>query len=151
MANEDATRLWTNGYILLGKNTRIEVEEVSIDLSRDLKEHYNSGSNTPSTLIPGQEKIDFKIKRIFSNTTLMQVYLKRCSFDMILFNNSSDPGTNTTGEQICALSGCMLSKNSLGTLGKGEAVQEDISGKALNITFNIKEIAPMINPACESL
>lgn len=151
MANEDATRLWTNGYILLGKNTRIEVEEVSIDLSRDLKEHYNSGSNTPSTLIPGQEKIDFKIKRIFSNTTLMQVYLKRCSFDMILFNNSSDPGTNTTGEQICALSGCMLSKNSLGTLGKGEAVQEDISGKALDITFNIKEIAPMINPACESL
>ena len=151
MANEDATRLWTNGYILLGKNTRIEVEEVSIDLSRDLKEHYNSGSNTPSTLIPGQEKIDFKIKRIFSNTTLMHVYLKRCSFDMILFNNSSDPGTNTTGEQICALSGCMLSKNSLGTLGKGEAVQEDISGKALDITFNIKEIAPMINPACESL
>lgn len=151
MANENATRLWTNGYIIIGKNTRIEVEEVSIDLSRDLKEHYNSGSNTPAMLIPGQEKIDFKIKRIFSNTTLTQVYLKRCSFSMILFNNSSDPGTNTTGEEICALSGCMFSKDTLGTLGKGEAVTEDFSGKALDITFNVKEIAPMINPTCEAL
>ena len=73
MANEDATRLFTNGYIIIGKNTRIEVEEASIDLSRDLKEHYNSGSNTPSTLIPGQEKISFKIKRIFSNTPNSEV------------------------------------------------------------------------------
>lgn len=151
MANEDATRLWTNGYIILGKNTRIEVEEVSIDLSRDLKEHYNSGSNTPSTLIPGQEKIDFKIKRIFSNTTTMKIYQKRCSFDMILFNNSSDPGVGTTGEEVCALSGCMLSKNSLGTLGKGEAVLEDIAGKALGITFKLDEIAPMVNETCKQL
>lgn len=151
MANEDATRLWTNGYIIIGKNTRIEVEEVSIDLSRDLKEYYNSGSNTPATLIPGQEKIDFKIKRIFSNTTLTQVYLKRCSFQMVLYNNSSDPGTNTTGEEVCALSGCMFSKDTLGTLGKGEAVTEDLSGKALDITFNINEIAPMINPTCTAL
>ena len=140
MANEDATRLWTNGYIIIGKNTRIEVEEVSIDLSRDLKEYYNSGSNTPATLIPGQEKIDFKVKRIFSNTTLTQVYLKRCSFQMVLYNNSSDPGTNTTGEEICALSGCMFSKDTL-----------DLSGKALDITFNINEIAPMINPTCTAL
>lgn len=151
MVNENATRLWTNGYLILGKSTRIEVEEVSIDLSRDLKEHYNSGSNTPSTLIPGQEKISFKVKRIFSNTTLTQVYLKRCSFDMILFNNSSDPGEGTTGEQVCALSGCMFEKDSLGTLGKGEAVTEDLSGKALNITFNINEIAPMVNPTCDAL
>lgn len=151
MANEDATRLWTNGYIIIGKNTRIEVEEVSVDLSRDLKEHYNSGSNTPAMLIPGQEKIDFKIKRIFSNTTLTQVYLKRCSFTMVLYNNSSDPGINTTGEEICALSGCMFSKDSLGTLGKGEAVTEDLSGKALDITFNTNEIAPMINPTCDAL
>ena len=151
MANEEATKLWTNGYIILGKNTRIEVEEVSVDLSRDLKEHYNSGSNTPSTLIPGNEKIDFKIKRIFSNVTMVKIYQKRCSFDMILFNNSSDPGVGTTGEEVCALSGCMLSKDTLGTLGKGEAVSEDISGKALDITFKLEEIAPMINPACDAL
>ena len=151
MADENATRIWTNGYLIIGKNTRIEVEEVSVDLSRDLKEHYNSGSNTPAMLIPGQEKIDFKIKRIFSNTTLTQKKKKRCSFSMILYNNSSDPGINTTGEEVCALSGCMFSKDTLGTLGKGEAVTEDLSGKALNITFNINEIAPMINPTCDLL
>ncbi len=151
MADENATRIWTNGYIIIGKSTRIEVEEVSVDLSRDLKEHYNSGSNTPAMLIPGQEKIDFKIKRVFSNTTLTQVYLKRCSFTMVLFNNSSDPGINTTGEEICALNGCMFSKDTLGTLGKGEAVTEDLSGKALSITFNTNEIAPMVNPTCDAL
>lgn len=151
MANENSTRLWLNGYLILGKNTRIEVEEISVDLSRDLKEHYNSGSNKPSTLIPGQEKITFKIKRIFSNTTLTQIYLKRCSFDMILFNNSSDPGENTTGEQICALSGCMFEKDSFSGLGKGEAVTEDIDGRALDITFNTNEIAKIINPTCDAL
>lgn len=151
MANEDATKIWVNGYIVIGKSTRIPVQEVSVDLSRDLKEHYNSGVTTPSALVPGQEKIEFKIKRIFSNTTMMKVYQKRCSFNMILFNNSSDPGENTTGEQVCALSGCMLSKNSLGSLGKGDPVTEDISGKALDITFNIDEISPMINPTCTNL
>lgn len=151
MANENSTRIWLNGYLILGKNTRIEVEEISVDLSRDLKEHYNSGSSKPSTLIPGNEKISFKIKRIFSNTTLTQIYLKRCSFDLILFNNSSDPGENTTGEQICALSGCMLEKNSLSGLGKGEPVTEDIDGRALDITFNTNEIAKIINPTCDQL
>lgn len=151
MANEDATKIWVNGYIVIGKSTRIPVQEVSVDLSRDLKEHYNSGVTTPSALVPGQEKIEFKIKRIFSNTTMMKIYQKRCSFNMILFNNSSDPGENSTGEQVCALSGCMLSKNSLGSLGKGDPVTEDISGKALDITFNIDEISPMINPTCTNL
>jgi hypothetical protein len=151
MANENSTRLWVNGYILLGQKTRIEVEEVSVDLSRDLKEHYNSGISKPNALIPGQEKIDFKIKRIFSDVTLAKIYEKRCSFSMILFNNSSDPGNNTTGEQVCALSGCMLSKESLSGLGRGDAVTEDVDGKALDITWNITEIAKMINPACANL
>ena len=151
MADDKATRLWLNGYILLGQKTRIEVEEVSVDLSRDLKEHYNSGVSKPAALIPGNEKIDFKIKRIFSDVTLAKIYEKRCSFSMVLFNNSSDPGLNTTGEQVCALSGCMLSKDSLGPLGKGEAVMEDVAGKALDITWNITEIAKMINPACSDL
>lgn len=151
MASDDANRLWVNGYIILGKNTRIPVQEVSVDLSRDLKEQYNSGVTTPSALVPGQEKIEFKIKRIFSNTTMMKIYLKRCYFNMVLFNNSSDPGENTQGEQVCALEHCILSKNSLSGLGKGDPVTEDISGKALNITFNIDEIAPLLNPACENL
>ena len=151
MASEDANRLWVNGYIILGKSTRIPVQEVSVDLSRDLKEQYNSGVTTPSALVPGQEKIEFKIKRIFSNTTMMKIYLKRCYFNMVLFNNSSDPGDNTQGEQVCALEHCILSKNSLSGLGKGDPVTEDISGKALNITFNLDEIAPLLNPACEIL
>ena len=151
MANDKATQLWLNGYILLGQKTRIEVEEVSVDLSRDLKEHYNSGVSKPAALIPGNEKIDFKVKRIFSDVTLAKIYEKRWSFSMILFNNSSDPGINTTGEQVCALSGCMLSKDSIGPLGKGEAVMEDVAGKALDITWNITEIAKMINPACSDL
>lgn len=151
MVNDDSMRLWTNGYIVLGANTRVSVQEVSIDLSRDLKEHYNSGVNTPSALVPGQEKIDFKIKRIFSNTVMMKIYQKRCYFNMVLFNNSSDPGENTQGEQVCALTGCILSKNSLGSLGRGDPVTEDISGKALDITFNIDKIAVLLNPACTNL
>ena len=66
MVNDNANRLWVNGYIILGKNTRIPVQEVSVDLSRDLKEHYNSGVSKPSALVPGQEKIEFKIKRILA-------------------------------------------------------------------------------------
>ena len=82
---------------------------------------------------------------------MMKIYLKRCQFNMVLFNNSSDPGENSTGEKVCSLTGCILSKNGLGTLGKGEAVQEDIKGKALDITFNIDEIAPLLNETCKNL
>ena len=151
MANQNATKLWVHGYILLGKKTRIEVEEVSVDLSKDLKEHYDAGTADPNALIPGQRKYDFKIKRIFSDTTLAKIWDKNCSFSMILFNNSADPGANTTGEQICVLNDCMLSKVSLSGLGKGDAVTEDVDGKALSITWNVKEIAKMINPACQDL
>ena len=151
MANEDFNRLWVNGYIVLGQHTRINVEEVSVDLSRDLKEHYHSGVSKPAALVPGQEKIEFKIKRIFSNTTMVKIYLNRCYFNMVLFNNSADPGENTQGEQVCALTGCILQKDSLGSLGKGDPVTEDVSGKALDITFNIDEIAPLVNPSCDSL
>ena len=151
MANEDATKIWTNGYIVLGTSTRIPVQEVSIDLSRDLKEHYNSGVSKPSVLVPGQGKIEFKIKRIFSNTTLMQIYLNRCSFNMILFNNSNNPGDNTQGESVCSLTGCILDKNSISLGGSGDPVQEDVSGKALDITFNLTEIASMVNAACNGL
>lgn len=151
MANEDFNRLWVNGYIVLGAHTRINVEEVSVDLSRDLKEHYHSGVSKPAALVPGQEKIEFKIKRIFSNTTMVKIYLNRCYFNMVLFNNSSDPGENTQGEQVCALTGCILQKDSLGSLGKGDPVTEDVSGKALDITFNIDQIAPLLNPSCDSL
>ena len=151
MANEDFNRLWVNGYIVLGAHTRINVEEVSVDLSRDLKEHYHSGVSKPAALVPGQEKISFKIKRIFSNTTMVKIYLNRCYFNMVLFNNSSDPGENTQGEEVCALTGCMLDKDSLGSLGKGDPVTEDISGKALDITFKIDEISPLVNPTCDAL
>lgn len=151
MADENSTQIWTNGYIVLGASTRIPVEEVSIDLSRDLKEYYNSGSPKAAALIPGNEKIDFKIKRIFSNITLINIYLKRCQFNMVLFNNTADPGNNTTGQQVCALTGCLLEKNNLGTLGKGDPVEEDVSGKALDITFNITEIASFVNPTCNNL
>ena len=75
---------------------------------------------------------------------MAQIYLKRCSFQMILYNNSSEPTELSSGEAVCTLSGCMLSKDSIGTLGNGEAV-------ALSITFNIEEIAQMINPLCENL
>ena len=125
MANEDATKIWTNGYIVLGTSTRIPVQEVSIDLSRDLKEHYNSGVSKPSALVPGQE--------------------------MILFNNSSNPGDNTQGESVCSLTGCILDKNSISLGGSGDPVQEDVSGKALDITFNLTEIASMVNAACNNL
>ena len=152
MADEDATRIWTNGYIVLGASTRIPVQEVSVDLSRDLKEYYNSGVSKPATLVPGQEKIEFKIKRIFSSTTFMKIYQKRCSFDMILFNNSNDPGENTQGEKVCSLIGCIISKNALSSMGKGgEPVTEDITGKALDITFDIDQIAKMVNPTCPNL
>jgi hypothetical protein len=152
MVNENSTRIWTNGYIVLGASTRIPVQEVSVDLSRDLKEHYNSGVSQPSALVPGQEKIEFKIKRIFSSTTMMKIYLNRCQFNMILFNNSNNPGEDTQGEAVCSLTGCMLSKNSLSSMGKGgDPVTEDITGKALNITFKLDQIASMVNPTCTNL
>lgn len=148
MAEDNSTQLWLNGYIILGTNIRIDIQEVTVNQSRDLNENYNAGASKASALVPGKEKIEFTIKRVFSNTTMMAIYQARCQFDMILANNSNNPGPNNSGEKVCALTGCMLSQNNLGTLGSGEAVTEDIQGKALDVKFEKTEIASIVNPDC---
>ena len=144
---EDSNRLWVNGYIILGTKTRIPIQEVSIDLTRDTKRQYNAGVNKPGSLIPGQERIEFKIKRIFSNTVIVKLYEKRCYFNMVLFNNSSDPGENTQGEKVCALINCLLTKVSISGLGKGDAVTEEDSLRAMRIKisqYNKSQVAVVI-------
>ena len=81
--DENATRLWLNGYILIGTSTRIPVQEVSVDLSRDLKEYYSAGSPDASALIPGQNKIEFSIKTRSSTPFKRTVFF---SFVFITFS-----------------------------------------------------------------
>lgn len=151
MADDTATRGILNGYIVLGRDKRIMVEEVSVNLTRDLTEKYNAGVRTPSALVPGQEKIDFTIKRVYRDPTFTKLYEKACEFPMALFNNSTNPGANTSGDKIFALTRCVLSQDNIGPLNGQDFMMEDIQGKALGITFEDKEIAAILNPACDTV
>ena len=84
--DENATRLWLNGYILIGTSTRIPVQEVSVDLSRDLKEYYSAGSPDASALIPGQNKIEFSIKRVNNSyiSFSLTIYMTYPSYNIIV-------------------------------------------------------------------
>lgn len=140
------TRLWINGYLVLGRGYMVEMQDCTVNQTRDLKEDYGAGSTKANILIPGQEKIDFTIKRVFSEITMQEVYRNKCMFDMLLFNNSNNPGG--TGESVCVVKGCVLSQNNLGGFASGETVTEDIQGKALDIEWNVKEIESYVQKNC---
>lgn len=151
MADTNANRGVLNGYILLGKSTRINVEEVSFNLSRDLTRRYNTGVVQPAAIIPGQEKIEFTIKRVFSDATINKIYKARCSFSMVLFNNSNNPGANTSGDKVLSVTGCILGQDNIGPLNGSDFMTEDVSGEALDIVIEDKLIAEIVNPTCVNL
>ena len=148
---ENAMQGVLNGYIVLGKNTRIQVEEVQINLSRDLTRRYNTGIVQAAGIVPGQERIEFTIKRVFSNATLHRIYKARCMFSMVLFNNSTNPGLSTDGDKILTLTGCILGSDNIGPLNGSDFMTEDVSGEALDILVEDKEVAEIVNSTCTNL
>ena len=138
----DVIRFFETGYIVIGK-TRFDVEEISINASRDMNPYHVAAQRDPIDQRPGKNKIDFSFKRAFGDTVLAKIYDNCCVFTMILFNNDPD-----TDQEVVALTGCRLSQDNIGPVNGSDIVSEDIQGSAVKRVWKMSEIEEIIASEC---
>lgn len=142
--------LFETGYIVIG-NKRLDVEEISVNVSRDYTPYHVAAQRDPIDQRPGKNKIEFSFKRAFSDTFLSQLYDNMCKFTMILMNN--DPvgfDGSGTAQKIMVLRGCRISQDNMGPINGGDIVSQDISGVAIERITDFDKISEAIQ-ACTKI
>lgn len=142
--NGEAFNFFETGYILIG-NKRFDVEEISVNASRDLTPYHIAAQRDPISLRPGKNKIEFTMKRAFSDAILAKMYDDCCIFAMLLINND-DPDAP---QSIMMLEGCRLTQDNIGPINGSDIVTEDLQGTAIKRTWETCAIAETIDKVCD--
>ena len=137
------THFFETGYILINKQA-FDVEEISINLSRDLNPYHVASQRDPIDQRPGRTKIDFSFKRAFGDKIFLSMFMQNCQFTLALHNND-DPDH----PQIVLLTGCRLSQDNIGPVNGGDIVSEDLQGSASGIEFDCNIIKSALTKECE--
>ena len=136
------TRFFETGYILVNGKA-FDVEEISINQSRDMNPYHVASQRDPIDQRPGRNKIDFSFKRAFGDQVFLKLYQSCCTFTLILMNNDA-----ATAQKVVALEGCRLSQDNIGPVNGGDIVSEDIQGSASKIIFDFCKIESAISDKC---
>ena len=132
------------GYIIIG-NRRFDVEEISVNASRDLTPYHVAAQRDPIALRPGKNKIEFSFKRAFSDAILAKMYDTCCIFAMLLMNND-DPDN---AQKIMMLEGCRLTQDNIGPINGADVVSEDLQGTAVARTWESCYISETLDTYCD--
>ena len=132
------------GYIIIGKK-RFDVEEISINASRDMTPYHVAAQRDPIDQRPGKNKIEFSFKRAFSDAILANMYDTCCVFSLLLINND-DP---TNQQQVVLLEGCRLSQDNIGPVNGSDVVSEDLQGVARRRIWKMCHIRDALAQTCE--
>lgn len=133
------TRFFETGYIQVGEKF-FDVEEISINLSRDLNPYHVASQREPISQRPGRTKIDFSMKRAFGDKLFLSMFYYGALFDLLLFNADSDDGK----QEVVHLTNCRLSQDNIGPVNGGDIVSEDLQGSASGILFDCEKIQSRI-------
>lgn len=137
MAQDEQLKIFELGKVTFN-GKQIYLEEITVNVTRDLAEYYTTDSFDAKEIRPGRKKIDFTIRKAKDlskdGSTLMNWFLHTTKFNMIVY------AMNVSEEEckprpVAALEGCRLSKNQLGNFDASKPVQEDIEGKAMKIKY----------------
>ena len=145
--NDTELNFFETGYIMIG-GKRYDVEEISINQSRDMNPYHVASQRDPIAQRPGRNKIDFSFKRAFGDTIFAKIYQSACTFDMVLLNNDQK-SDGESGTAIIELKGCRLSQLNIGPINGGDIVSEDIQGSATQIVYDICQIKNDLDNACD--
>ena len=132
------------GYIIIGKR-RFDVEEISINASRDITPYHVAAQRDPIDQRPGKNKIEFSFKRAFSDAILANMYDTCCVFSLLLINND-DP---TNQQQVVLLEGCRLTQDNIGPVNGSDVVSEDLQGVARRRVWKMCSIRDALAQTCE--
>ena len=130
-----STHFFETGYIQVGDKF-FDVEEISINLSRDLNPYHVASQRDPISQRPGRTKIDFSMKRAFGDKLFLSMFYYGALFDLILFNADSDDQK----QKVITLTNCRLSQDNIGPVNGGDIVSEDLQGSASGILFDCETI-----------
>lgn len=142
--NGQSFNFFETGYILIG-NKRFDVEEISVNASRDLTPYHVAAQRDPISLRPGKNKIEFTMKRAFSDAILAKMYDTCCIFAMLLINNDNPEKP----QSIMMLEGCRLTQDNIGPINGSDVVTEDLQGTAIKRTWETCSIAQTIDNICD--
>jgi len=132
------------GYIIIG-NKRFDVEEISVNASRDMTPYHVAAQRDPIDQRPGKNKIEFSFKRAFSDAILGKMYDSCCVFSLLLINND-DP---YTPQQILLLEGCRLTQDNIGPVNGSDVVSEDLQGVARRRVWRSCSIVNSLDETCD--
>jgi len=130
------------GYIIIAGNV-FDVEEISINQSRDMNPYHVASQRDPIDQRPGRNKIDFSFKRAFGDAIFLKMYKECCTFSLMLVNNDAE-----TAQNVVLLTGCRLSQDNIGPVNGGDIVSEDIQGSASGIEIEMCKIESKIAKEC---
>lgn len=138
MVQNEQLKIFELGRIIFNNNEEIWLEEVTVNVTRDLSEYYTSDSFDAKEIRPGRKKIDFTIRKAKdlskNGLTLTKFFATTEQFTMSLYAlNVQDDLCNP--KQVAELTGCRLSKSQIGNFDASKPVQEDLEGKAKHITW----------------
>lgn len=108
----------------------IYIEGITVTPSMTVDERYTSDSHIPKEVIKGKKKIEWTVKRAFDGNKLSQYYEDGTEFEMILYDNDTDPVT-----PIMKLSGCLIEKDVFGEMNGDKSVPQELSGRAASRTL----------------
>lgn len=117
----------------------IWLEEITVNVTRDLSEYYTTDSFDAKEIRPGRKKIDFTIRKAkdLSKTglALTRLFATTQSFSMALYALNVEGDVDCNAVQVANIEGCRLSKSQIGNFDASKPVQEDLEGKAKKITW----------------
>lgn len=143
----DEINFFETGYILIN-DKRFDVEEISINQSRDMNPYHVAAQRDPIDQRPGRNKIDFSFKRAFGDAIFMKIYQSCCIFDLMLVNNDAAGENGSGGQSVVLLTGCRLSQDNIGPVNGGDIVSEDIQGSASGIELQTDKIQTALANRC---
>lgn len=133
------------GYIMIDGH-RYDVEEISINTSRDMTPYHVAAQRDPIDQRPGKNKIEFSMKRAFSDATLSYLYDACCKFDLLLLNND-DPDSP---QPVVLLTNCRLSQDNIGPINGSDVVSQDLQGVASERIWKMCDIKNALERQCSA-
>lgn len=136
-------KFFETGYILID-DKRYDVEEISINTSRDMTPYHVAAQRDPIDQRPGKNKIEFSMKRAFSDATLSNLYDRCCKFDLVLVNND-DPDSP---QRVVLLTDCRLTQDNIGPVNGSDVVSQDLQGVASKRVWKMCDIKNALEKHC---
>lgn len=136
-------KFFETGYILIDGH-RYDVEEISVNASRDMTPYHVAAQRDPIDQRPGKNKIDFSMKRAFSDATLSHLYDECCKFDLVLVNND-DPDNP---QRLLMLKDCRLTQDNIGPINGSDVVSQDLQGVASKRIWKMCDIRTALEKHC---